>query len=81
MDKIAEAAAYTAFSAVQATTGFAEIRHRRQFAVYRPAGIPARIECVARFLTVLLVFKPYVDVADEICSVQVSRCSTKRSEE
>jgi hypothetical protein len=67
MDKVAEAATDTAFAAVEATAGFAEIGDRRKFAVDGAAGVPARVESVAGFLRVFLVLESYIDVADEIC--------------
>jgi hypothetical protein len=67
MDKVAEAAAHAALARVEATTRLAEVRHGRQFAVDGAAGVPARVEGVARFLRVFFVLEAHVDVADEIC--------------
>jgi hypothetical protein len=67
MDKVAEAAAHAALARVEATTRLAEVGHWRQFAVDGAAGVPARVERVARFLRILLVLEAHVDVADEVC--------------
>ena len=75
MNKVAKAAADTAFAAVKATAGFAEIGDGREFAVYGAAGVPARVEGVAGFLRVFFVLETDVDVADEICEkVGLAKC-------
>ncbi len=43
MYEITEASSNTTFAAVQSTAGFAEIRDGTEFAVYRAAGVPARV--------------------------------------
>lgn len=66
MYEVAEAAAYAAFAAVEAAAGFAEIGDWRQLAVNRATGVPARVERVASFLSVVFVLESRIDVADEI---------------
>jgi hypothetical protein len=72
MYEVAEAATHTALAAIQTTTGLAEIRNRREFAVYGAAIVPARVEGVASLLRILFVLEAHVDVADEICEPIVS---------
>lgn len=67
MNEIAEAATHTSLATIKATTSFAEIGDRGQFAVDRATGVPAGVERVAGFLAVFFVFEAYVDVTDEIC--------------
>lgn len=74
MDEVAEAAADAAFAAIEATARFSEIGHGGELAVDGAAGVPARVEGVARFLRVFFVLEAHVDVADEICSA-VSLCA------
>lgn len=69
MDKVTEAAAHTALAAVEATAGFSEIRHGGELAIDGAAGVPARVERIARLLRVFLVLEAYIDVADEVCEV------------
>lgn len=69
MNEVAEAAADTAFAAVETTAGLAEIGDGREFAVDGAAGVPARVERVAGFLRVFFVLEAHVDVADEVCKV------------
>jgi hypothetical protein len=64
--EVAEAAADTAFAAVETTAGFAEIGDGRQFAVDGAAGVPARVEGVTGFLAVFFVLEAHIDVADQI---------------
>lgn len=66
MNKIAEAAAYTALAAVKTTACFAEICNGREFAVDGATSIPAAVQGVAGFLRVLLILEADVDVTDEI---------------
>ena len=76
MYKIAKPTPHASLSAVQPATRFSEIRHGTEFAVDRPRGVPARVECVAGLLRRVLVFEARVDVADEICvSINVSKKS------
>ena len=77
MHEVTETSAVTFTVLVLTTACFAEIRHGREFAVYRAAGVPAAVQCIASFLGVFLVFEADVDVADEICcEVHVSQVQT-----
>lgn len=66
MYEIAEAAANTAFAAVEPTARFPEIGHGRQLAVDGAGGVPAAVERVAGRLRRVFVFEARVHVADEI---------------
>lgn len=66
MDEVAEPASHTPLAAIQSTTRFSEICHRRKFAVYGSRGVPAGVECVARCLGVFFVFESRVDVTDQV---------------
>jgi hypothetical protein len=50
MYEVAEAPTNAALATVEATTGFAEIRDGREFAVDGATGVPARVQRVAGFL-------------------------------
>jgi hypothetical protein len=67
MDEIAKAAADATLTAIEPTTGLAEIGDGREFAVDGAAGVPAAVEGVTGFLAVFFVLEAYVDVANEIC--------------
>jgi hypothetical protein len=43
MNEVAEATTYTAFSRIETTTGFSEIRDGGEFAVDGTTGVPARV--------------------------------------
>ena len=66
MYEIAKPTPHASLPAVQSTTRFSEIGHGAEFAIDRPRGVPARVECVAGFLRGIFVFEARVDVADEI---------------
>lgn len=66
MDKVTETAAHATLARVEAAARLAEICNRRQFTVDGAAGVPARVECVARLLRVFFVLEAHVDVANEI---------------
>lgn len=72
MDEIAEPASNTSLSAIEPTTGLAEIGDGRELAVDGARGVPAGVEGVAGFLGRVLVFEACVDVADEIWSRRIS---------
>ena len=72
MYEVAEPASYASLSAVEPTTRFAKIRHRRQFAVDRSCSVPARVQRIARLLRRIFVLETCIDVADEVVIVVVA---------
>jgi hypothetical protein len=67
MDEIAKTATDATLTAIEPTTGFAEIGDGREFAVDGATGVPAAIEGIAGFLAIFFVLEAHVDIADEIC--------------
>lgn len=72
MDEIAEPASNTSLSAIEPTTGLAEIGDGRELAVDGARGVPAGVEGVAGFLGRVLVFEACVDVADEMVIIIIT---------
>ena len=64
MYEIAEATPNAAFSAVEPTTCFPEVRDRGKLAVYGAGGVPAAVESVTSGLGGVFVFEAGVDVSD-----------------
>lgn len=71
MNEIAESTAHASIATIESTTGLSKVRHGRQFAVYRPCGIPARVERITSCLCILFVLESHVDVADQICNIML----------
>ena len=66
MDKVAEPAAHAALATVQPAARLAKVGDGREFAVYRPCRVPARIERVAGLLGRVFVFEACVHVAYQV---------------
>ncbi len=66
MYEITEPSTHTALAAVEPAAGFTEVGDGGEFAIDGPASVPARVEGVARFLSVILIFEACIDIADKI---------------
>jgi hypothetical protein len=73
MYEIAEPSTHTALATVEPAAGLTEVGDGGEFAVDGSAGVPARVEGVACFLSVVLIFEACIDIADKILSpIQLS---------
>ena len=64
--EVAETASHAPLPAVQPAARLAEVCDRRELAVDRPCGVPARVQLVARFLRRVFVLESRVHVSYQI---------------